>query len=93
MQKVDKHPTFAQKPIPSFQLLSKLSKFQGERKDIVTKNPQDILSSTRKSEFPQYGTMQSNGNSQANELLQQYQQRSDERKQVYFICFLSLCYF
>jgi hypothetical protein len=89
MQKVDKHPTFAQKPIPSFQLLSKLSKFQGERKDIITKNPQDILSSTRNS---QYGVMQSNDNSQANELLQQYQQRSDERNQVniiFYFCFVT----
>lgn len=41
-----KHPTYNNKPVPTFQLLSKLAKFQGERKDIVGKTPQEILNST-----------------------------------------------
>jgi hypothetical protein len=46
MDGTKKHPTFQNRPVPTFQLLSKLSQFQGERKDIIGKTPQQILGGT-----------------------------------------------
>ena len=61
MEQPKKHPTFQNRPVPSFQLLSKLSKFQGERKDILAKNPQDILASTRNA-YEDFQTMMDSPN-------------------------------
>ncbi len=52
MNPMPKHPTYAHRPTPTLQLLSKLSKFQGERKDIVNKAPQEILFTTDTSDSP-----------------------------------------
>lgn len=52
MNPMPKHPTYAHRPTPTLQLLSKLSKFQGERKDIVNRAPQEILSTANTSNSP-----------------------------------------
>lgn len=52
-----KHPSYGNRPTPTLQLLSKLAKFNGERKDIIGRTPKDIIELVKGNESVPVGSL------------------------------------